>query len=130
LPVFVRGGLLWTGDSHCRQGNGEVNLTALECSFKAIELQPIVRRDLKLEWPRAETPTHWIAMGFDEDLTEAMRIATRETVAFLAGQTIVPMSRDEAYALASMVADCRVTQVVDIRKGVHCLIPKSIFGSK
>jgi acetamidase/formamidase len=130
LPVFVRGGLIWTGDSHCRQGNGEVNLTALECSFKSIELQPIVRKDLKLEWPRAETPTHWIVMGFDEDLTEAMKIATREAVAFLAAQTMVPMSRDEAYALASMVADCRVTQVVDIRKGVHCLIPKSIFGRK
>jgi acetamidase/formamidase len=130
LPVFVRGALVWTGDSHCRQGNGEVNLTALECSFKSIELQPIVRKDLKLEWPRAETATHWIVMGFDEDLTEAMKIATREAVAFLAGQTIAPMSRDEAYALASMVADCRVTQVVDIRKGVHCLIPKSIFGGR
>jgi acetamidase/formamidase len=127
LPVFVKGALVWTGDSHCRQGNGEVNLTALECSFREIELQPIVRKDLKLEWPRAETATHWITMGFDEDLTEAMKIATREAVAFLADQKMVPMSRDEAYALASMAADCRVTQVVDIRKGVHCLVPKSIF---
>jgi acetamidase/formamidase len=129
LPVFVRGGLIWTGDSHCRQGNGEVNLTALECSFHEIEFQPIVRKDLKLEWPRAETPTHWIVMGFDEDLGEAMKIATREVVAFLSDQTMVPMSRDEAYALASLVADCRVTQVVDIRKGVHCMVPKSIFAA-
>jgi acetamidase/formamidase len=127
LPIFVKGGLIWTGDSHCRQGNGEVSLTALECAYREIVLQPVVRKDMKLEWPRAETNTHWIMTGFDEDLDEAMKIAVRETVKFLAEQKIVPMSRDEAYALTSMVGDCRVTQVVDIRKGVHCMVPKSIF---
>jgi acetamidase/formamidase len=130
IPVFLKGGLIWTGDSHCRQGNGEVNLTAIECSFKEIEIQPIVHKEMKIEWPRAETKTHWIAMGFDEDLNEAMKIATREAVDFLATQKIVPMTRDEAYALTSMVGDCRVTEVVDIRKGVHCMIPKSIFTKK
>jgi acetamidase/formamidase len=128
LPVFVKGALIWTGDSHCRQGNGEVNLTALECSYKEIVLQPVVHKGMLLEWPRAETRTHWITMGFDEDLNEAMKIAVREAVRFLSEQKMVPMTRDEAYALASMVADCRVTQVVDIRKGVHCMLPKSIFA--
>ncbi len=85
---------------------------------------------MKLEWPRAETSTHFIMMGFDEDLNEAMKIAVRETVDFLAAQKMVPMSRDEAYALTSMVGDCRVTQVVDVRKGVHCMVPKSIFVKK
>jgi acetamidase/formamidase len=127
VPVFQKGGLIWIGDAHCRQGNGEVNLTALECAYKEIEIQPVVRKDLKIEWPRAETRTHWILMAFDEDLNEAMKIAVRNTVDFLASQTVVPMSRDEAYALTSMVADCRVTQVVDIRKGVHCMVPKSVF---
>ena len=93
-------------------------------------LQTIVRKDMKLDWPRAETPTHFIMMGFDEDLNEAMKIAVRETVSFLAAQKAVPMSRDEAYALTSMVGDCRVTQVVDVRKGVHCMVPKSIFVKK
>jgi acetamidase/formamidase len=131
LPVFHRGALLWTGDSHCRQGNGEVNLTALECSYREIIIQPIVRKDLKIEWPQAETNTHWILMGFDESLDEAMKIAARNAVKFLSEQQkLVPMSRDEAYALVSMVGDCRVTQVVDIRKGVHCMIPKSIFVKK
>ena len=128
VPVFQRGGLIWIGDAHCRQGNGEVNLTALECAYKEIEIQPVVHKDLKIDWPRAETKTHWILMAFDEDLTEAMKIAVRNTVDFLSSQKLVPMSRDEAYALTSMVADCRVTQVVDIRKGVHCLVPKSIFN--
>jgi len=131
LPVFVKGALLWTGDSHCRQGNGEVSLTALECAYREIVLQPIVRKGMKTEWPRAETASHFIMMGFDEDLNEAMKIATREAVNFLAAtQKTVPMSRDEAYALVSMVGDCRVTQVVDVRKGVHCMIPKSIFVKK
>jgi acetamidase/formamidase len=127
MPVFQKGGLIWTGDSHCRQGNGEVNLTALECSYKEIEIKPIVRKDLKTEWPWAETKADWVFMGFDEDLNQAMKIAVDQTVNWLAKQTIVPMSREEAYALTSIVGDCRVSQVVDIRKGVHCLIPKSVF---
>ena len=127
LPVFLEGGLIWTGDSHCRQGNGEVNLTALECAYKEIEIRPIVRKDLKTEWPWAETKTHWIFMGYDEDLNQAMKIAVEQTVHWLSTQSIVPMSRAEAYALSSIVGDCRVTQVVDIRKGVHCMIPKSVF---
>jgi len=85
---------------------------------------------MKIEWPRIETATHWIMTGFDEDLNEAMKIATRETVKFLAEQKMVPMSRDEAYALTSMVGDCRVSQVVDIRKGVHCMVPKNLFVKK
>jgi len=130
LPVFQKGGLIWTGDSHCLQGGGEVNLTALECSYEEIEIQPIVRKDSHIDWPQAETSTHWVFMGFDEDLNEAMKIAVRETVNFLAEQKMVPMSREEAYSLTSIVGDCRVSQVVDIRKGVHCMIPKAIFAKK
>src|SRR2546425_814884 len=125
-----RAGSCGRGDSHCRQGNGEVNLTALECSYREIAMQLVVRKDVKLEWPRMETKTHWIAMGFDEDLNKAMVNAVREAVDFLEQQKMVPMSHYEAYSLASMAADCRVTQVVDVRKGVHCMIPKSIFTKK
>jgi len=130
LPVFQKGGLIWIGDAHCRQGNGEVNLEALECAYKEIEIQPVVRKDLKTDWPWAENKNNWIFMGFDEDLTEAMKIAVRNTINFLSTQKAVPMDRYEAYALASMAADCRVTQMVDIRKGVHCEIPKAIFVSR
>ena len=126
IPIFLKGGLVWTGDSHCRQGNGEVNLTALECSYREIVMQLIVRKDTKLDWPRIETPTHWIMTGFDEDLNKAMVNAVRETVDFLAAQNVVPLTRYEAYSLTSMVGDCRVSQVVDVRKGVHCMVPKSV----
>jgi len=130
LPVFVKGALIWTGDSHCRQGNGEVNLEALECAYKEIKIQPIVRKDLKTEWPWAETKDDWIFTGFDEDLTQAMKIAVTQTINWLSTQKMVPMSREEAYALTSIAGDCRVTQMVDIRKGVHCMVPKSIFVKK
>jgi acetamidase/formamidase len=56
--------------------------------------------------------------------------AVRETVDFLAAQKMVPLNRYEAYALTSMVGDCRVSQVVDVRKGVHCMVPKSVFVAK
>ena len=125
VPVFLEGGLIWTGDSHCAQGDGEVNLTALECSFQEMEIQPIVRKDLKLKWPRVETKTHYILLGFDEDLNKAMANAVRETVDFLVETR--GLDRYEAYGLVSMAVDCHVTQVVDVRKGVHCMIPKSLF---
>src|SRR5216110_611067 len=130
IPVFLKGGLIWTGDSHCAQGNGEVNLTAIECSFQEIRLQPIVRKDLKLAWPRIETKTHYIQVGFDEDLMKAFTNAVQETVDFLVTQKAVPLSRYEAYSLVSMVGDCRVSQVVDVRKGVHCMVPKSVFAKR
>jgi len=130
IPIFLKGGLVWTGDSHCRQGNGEVNLTALECSYREMVMQLIVRKDMKLEWPRIENKAHWITTGMDEDLNKAMVNAVREAVEMLAAQKTVPLSRYEAYSLVSMVGDCRVSQVVDVRKGVHCMIPKSIFTAK
>jgi acetamidase/formamidase len=125
VPVFLPGGLIWTGDSHCAQGNGEVNLTALECSFERIVLQPIVHEKVALTWPRIETQTHYISVGFDESLDQAMLIAVRETVDFLVREK--GLARHEAYSLAALAADCRVSQIVDIRKGIHCMVPKSIF---
>jgi acetamidase/formamidase len=127
IPVFLKGGLIWTGDSHCAQGNGEVNLTALECSYEEIRLQPIVHKDMKLTWPRIETKTHYIMVGFDENLEKAFANALTETVDFLVQKK--GLDRYEAYSLAAMTADCRVSQMVDVRKGIHCMIPKSIFTS-
>jgi acetamidase/formamidase len=128
FPVFQKGGLIWTGDSHCRQGNGEVNLTALECAYREIVIQPIVRKDMKLEWPRIDTPSHWIMVGFDEDLNKAFKNALKETVDFLVKQQ--KLDPYEAYSLTSIIGDCRVSQVVDVRKGVHCMIPKANFAKK
>ncbi len=129
VPTFLKGGLVWVGDAHCRQGT-ELNLTALECAYREIVMQLIVRKDMKLEWPRLETKTHWILMGYDEDLNKAVVSAAREMIDFLSKQKMVPLDRYEAYSLASITTNCVVTQVVNVRKGVHCMIPKSIFTAK
>jgi acetamidase/formamidase len=127
IPVHAKGALFAVGDGHAAQGDGEVCITALETSL-AGTLQFVVRKDLKLKWPRAETPTHHIVMGLDKDLTEAAKLATREAIDFLA--TEKKLGREEAYMLASVAVDFRITQVVDGTKGVHGMIPKSIFKAK
>jgi acetamidase/formamidase len=125
LPVFVEGGLLWVGDAHAAQGNGEVNLTAIECAFESIELQVSVLKNAQLKLPRAETATHWITMGFHPDLDEAFRIALREMIEFLCQAK--GLSRLDGYSLCSVAVDFHITQVVDRKKGVHGMLAKSIF---
>jgi acetamidase/formamidase len=127
IPVHVTGALFEVGDGHAGQGDGEVDITALETSLIG-KLEFIVRKDRKLVWPRAETPTHYIAMGIDKDLSEAMKIAVRESVGLLVDEK--KLSRDDAYMLSSVAVDFHVTQVVDGTKGVHAMIPKSIFTKK
>lgn len=128
LPVYTVGGLFSVGDAHAAQGDGEVDLTAIETGLRG-KFQFIVRKDMKLTWPRAETPTHWIVMGLDPNLEEAMRVAVRETIAFLT-QRFPKLSREEAYMIASVAVDYHVTQVVDGTKGIHALIPKAIFVTR
>jgi len=125
LPVHVPGALLSMGDGHAMQGDGEVSLTALETSLRGT-VQVTIRKGKRLNWPRAETPTHYIAMGLHTDLDEAARLATREMIDFLV--TEKGMNRDEAYMLCSLAVDLRVTQLVDGTKGIHAMIAKSIFA--
>lgn len=124
IPVHVPGALFWAGDGHGAQGDGEVDQTGLETSLNGT-FRFIVRKGKSLKWPRAETSTHWIAMGIDEDLNEATRIALREAVDWLAAEK--NLSREDAYMLASVAIDLHITQLVDGTKGVHAMIPKKIF---
>ncbi len=124
IPVAVRGALFEAGDGHAGQGNGEVDITALETSLEGT-FQFVVRKDMHLGWPRAETPTHYITMGLDEDLTQAAKLAVRETIDFLVNEK--HLSREDAYMLSSVAVDFDITQLVDGVKGVHALIPKGIF---
>ena len=125
LPVFVRGALLSLGDGHAAQGHGEVGGSAIETSLKG-EIQVILHKGKTLRLPRAETPTEYMTMGFHEDLDEAVKIATREMLDWLVEMKGLP--RDEAYLLASVAMDLRVTQVVDGAKGIHAVLPKSLFS--
>lgn len=124
LPVHVPEALFMVGDGHAAQGNGEVDLTAIETSLTGVFQFDLIR-GRTISWPRAETATHWITLGLHENLDEAMRIAVRETLNFLHDEK--GLSRVDAYALASIAVDFEVTQVVDGVKGIHGMIPKGIF---
>jgi acetamidase/formamidase len=124
LPVHASGGLLSIGDGHAAEGAGEVCLSAIESSLKG-EIQVILHKGKSLKLPRAETPTHYMTMGFDPDLNIAAKIATREMLDWMV--EMKGMTRDDAYLIASAAMNLNVTQVVDGTKGIHAMVPKSIF---
>lgn len=126
IPVWKPGALIYTGDSHAVQGDGEISLTALETRMKELRIQVILHKQKNLAWPVAETASHWIIIGLDKDLNAAMTLAARNAIKFLAAKAKI--SELDAYALCSIAVSFRVTQVVDIVRGVHALIPKSMFA--
>jgi acetamidase/formamidase len=124
IPVHAKGALFEVGDGHAGQGNGEVDITAME-TFLSGTFKFIVHKDQHLLWPRAETPTHYISMGFSPDLKEATTLAVRDMINFLVEQK--HLSRDDAYMLTSVAVDVDITQLVDGNVGVHAMCPKNIF---
>ena len=132
LPVQVADAGLYVGDPHYAQGHGEVALTALEAPLRAtlrVSLLPAATsRQLLgvLDRPFAETSQHWIAVGLDRDLNEALRKAVREALRVMKDMHGVPA--EIAYAYLSAAGDFVVSQVVDDVKGVHCLIRKADFA--
>ena len=124
LPVFNDGALFMAGDGHGVQGDGEVCITALETGLSGT-FRLTVRKDLRIGFPFAETPTHLMSIGLDEDLDDAAKQAVREMVHHVCLRT--NLSRNQAYMLCSLIADLRVTQTVDGNKGVHMLLAKSFL---
>jgi acetamidase/formamidase len=125
IPVFVPGALFEVGDGHAAQGDGEVDQTAIETSLRG-RLRLTVRKDMKLAWPRAETPTDYISMATDPDLTVATRGAIQEMIDFVVAEK--HLTQHQAYQLVSIAGNVAVTQLVDKpNHGVHVRLPKSIF---
>jgi acetamidase/formamidase len=128
IPVFAPGALFEVGDGHGAQGDGEVDQTAIETSLRA-RLQLTVRKDMKLTWPRAETPTDYISMATDPDLMTATKTAIQEMVDFLAATK--NLTKHQAYQLVSMAGHVVITQLVDKpNMGVHVKMPKSVWTAK
>lgn len=122
LPVFTEGACFSVGDGHGVQGDGEVCVTAIETALRGtFELH--VRRDLKLDYPAAETPSHLITMGMDPDLDSAAKDALRRMVERVMQET--GLTRNRAFMLMSLLADVRVTQLVNEHKGIHVMMPKA-----
>ena len=124
IPVHAPGALFEVGDGHAAQGDGEADQTAIETSLRG-RLQLTVRKGMKLAWPRAETATHYISMGTDEDLTKATKIAIQEMIDFLVAEK--KLDKMSAYQLTSIAGDVAMTQLVDGKVGVHVKLPKDIF---
>ena len=121
LPIHVKDALFSVGDGHGVQGDGEVCVTAIETGLiGTFELS--VRDDMRLVWPSAETPTHVMTMAFDPDLDACVTIALRDMIDLIVART--GLARAEAYALCSLAADLRITQVVNGNKGVHVMLDK------
>ncbi|KTD19083.1 acetamidase/formamidase family protein [Legionella jordanis] len=140
LPVFQKGALVWTGDSHAMQSNGEIDVTALETSYEGITLQFIVRKDLRAEgvfdktkrngnslftWPVIENAKEWIVMGLNEDLFEAMQLASRNAIELLVRTQ--GFSAKESYQFLSMVGNFKIPEAVNTIKNVAVHIPKESF---
>ena len=125
LPVFVPGALFSMGDGHAAQGDGEVNVTAIETPMNGT-IQLNLHKKNKLTAPMAETPTHWMTMGFGETLDKAFEAALNQMIALL--ERHAGLSMEDAYVLCSLAVNFRITQVVNRpHKGVHGMFPKSIL---
>ena len=125
LPVWTKGGKLSLGDGHGVQGDGEVCVTAIETALEG-EIEVHLRKDLSLDYPRAETPEARITMGMNADLDNAASHALRQMIDWIVDTT--NLSRSQAFMLMSLAADVRVTQLVNQEKGIHVVLPKSALG--
>jgi len=127
LPVYAPGALFQVGDGHAAQGNGEVDITALETSLTGT-FEFVLHKKAAITYPHAETPKAYIAMGFDDDLSHATRKALRNMIDFLVAEK--GMTRDDAYMLISVAGDVEITELVDRNKGVHVVLPKAVFTKR
>jgi acetamidase/formamidase len=123
LPVTVPGALLYLGDGHAAQGDGEVGGTAVECPMTT---EAVI--DLADGRPvgtiHAEAPAGRITFGFDADLNVAMGDALDAMVGWM--QKLFGLERAAALALASTCVDLRITQVVNQTWGVHAVLPSEL----
>ncbi len=126
FPVQAEGALFYAGDAHSAQGNGEVGQTAIETAGLTGTLQVILHKGLKIGWPMAQTPGSVIITGMDEDLDEAARLCLKEAAGFLMKKKGIAFN--DALMLLSAAADLEATQLVDGVKGMHCVLPRRVFG--
>jgi len=117
LPIPVAGALVSAGDGHAAQGDGEVSQLAIEAPVERARLTLTLRDDLELSAPIAWTPEAWLTFGFDEDLDEAAALAIDAMLELMGREH--ELERRDALALASVVVDLRVTQMVNGVRGIH-----------
>ncbi|KQY34396.1 amidase [Caulobacter sp. Root1455] len=127
LPVWVPGANFSAGDGHGRQGDGEVCVNALEMGLTGtftFVLHKAAHVGVRT-WPSAESPTHYLTLGFNEDLDLAMKQALRGMIDLIVSRS--SLSRVQAYQFCSLAVDFRVTQTVNGEKGVHGMLEKGVL---
>jgi len=112
FPVLVEGGLFSIGDPHVAQGDGEVSGTAIEGPLRVVYEITLIKNGRQMPSPQYESPTHYSVTGYGVSIDEAARMATRTMVDYIVDET--GMSRTEAYVLASLAADLKIAEVVDV----------------
>lgn len=122
LPVHAEGALFSCGDGHAAQGDGEVCITAIETALQG-RFRLTLRKDIALDYPQAETPTHYITMGMHPSLDTCAEMALRQMIEVARDR--LGISREDAYMLCSLAGDLRITQTVNREKGVHMMMPKA-----
>ncbi|MDQ1577275.1 MAG: hypothetical protein QOH55_2425 [Microbacteriaceae bacterium] len=125
IPVAVPEALLYLGDGHAAQGDGEVGGTAIECPMQVEAVVDIVR-DRPIPGIHAETPAGRITFGFDADLNVAMGDALDAMVEWMT--LLFDLDKATALAFASTVVDLRVTQVANKTWGVHAVLPDGVLA--
>lgn len=125
LPIDVEGALFSVGDGHAAQADGEAGQTAIECPMEQVDLTFTVRRDMALTMPEASTPAGYVTFGFADSLHDAANTALNRMLDHLETKFALPRAR--ALALASLVVELRITQIVNSISGVHALLPHGAF---
>jgi acetamidase/formamidase len=128
LPIAVPGGLFSVGDGHALQADGEASTTAIECPMDKVTLTFGLRPDMRLSMPRAHTPAGWLTLGFHRDLQEATMIALSAMLDLM--MEYHNLTRLQALALASLVVDLRITQIVNGVRGAHAILPHGVIGQE
>jgi amidase len=125
LPVFEPGALLFTGDGHVRQGEGEVLGNALETSMD-IEFSVELIKDKKIGWPRIETDDSIIVLGSARPLLQALQHATTELQRWL--MTDYGYDERGSSLLMGHALEYEVVQVVDPHFTIAAKMRKSFLS--
>lgn len=125
LPVYVDGALFAAGDIHAVQEDGELCVASIEVEGRIL-LRFSVIRGMMAEWPIVEGSDHFSILVSDEDLDEAVKIAADEAVKAI--MRARGWDFEDAYMLSSLCVKIAVNQVVDPKKGVRAILPKTIVS--
>jgi acetamidase/formamidase len=126
FPVLVKGALFSIGDPHVAQGDGEVSGTAIEGPLRVVYEISVTKESRDIPSPQYETDQSYSVTGYGVTIDDAAKMAIRAMIDYIIEQT--GLSRTEAYVLASLSADLKIAETVDVpHMLVTMTIPKDIF---